>query len=360
MIKKFSILICFMFVLAFGSVVSANEVQSKDADSSVVISEDEYNDLLNRITELENLKSDEINNNLLEFYEKSNAKRESNMNFIYGAFAFIMTAFGVGVGILGFNNYNSAKNAIKKSEEAIKDSEKAVTNIEYKSELIIKKADKNIEKVEKLIEKSEEKNNRALKNVTENSEKTIKENTKKVDETIEKANLSIGEVNANLEEYKKIIKMQDIYKRKIIADSFDSLEFKIKSYSKIIVDLEKFNIVDGFIYFERADAYRKLMIHDICSKFKNQYYEISSNLCLDLEVETNLSFKIRCFSVLNYTKNDRYYEMLENAILDYNVFLSNNKLSDSDDNIALSKMKLFECYVYKADYDKAFGILAMM
>lgn len=348
MVKKFSILICFMFVLAFGSVVSADEVQSKDADSSVVISEDEYNDLLNRITELENLKSDEINNNLLEFYEKSQADQESNLASIFDGLTNAITVLAIFVAILGFVNFNSVNNAIDKSE-------KAVDDIENKAKTSIEKAEKLLEKVEVKIEKSEEKNSFTLKEVKESSEKAINKNTEKVNETIEKANKSIAEVNENLEKYKKIIRMQEIYKNKIILDAHNDPDFKIKIYSKIIEELEKENIKDEFIYLERANVYISTIINFVINQFQNEVGDHKRKIYID--VEDNIELKNKILFVAEAKNNNLFWGFIDNAISDLKIFIENNNFTDTDDSVIFAKMKLVECYLYKFDYDKAFDIL---
>lgn len=347
MVSKFSIIICFMFVLTFGSLVSADEIQNKDNFNSIVISKEEYDSLLNRIDELESLKSNEINNNLLEYYEKSQADHESKLSSIFDG-------LGLGIGILSTVFFILGILNIKATDKALKGSENAVINIENKANLMI-------DKVEAKIEKVEESNDIVLKNLTENSKKFICENEEKVNVTIEKANKNIDELNKNIEENKKIIRIQEIYKSKTIADVYKNLDFKIKLYDKIISDLERENIADGFIYLERADIYMHLFHNEISNKFYNCKNGLLQKLYIDFDDITDLAERTICVSELKYKmvedKNNICFSRIDNAISDLKEFINYRKHLEIDEDIIFVKMKLAECYLYKANYKKFFDIL---
>lgn len=204
-LKKLTVLtLLFVFTGLFSTVVSATEVkqptQTENTDDSITLPKDEYNNLLKRIEELEQLKVDEINQNLFDYYEKSKADTETGISTMFSFVAIVVGVAGVLVaiaGILVVINFTEGRKASKKAVETNKEAEE--TN---------KKA------VEKLLLLDETKN--------------------------------------QLDLYAKQL---DLYTKRAKAQTSTDLALSIDIYTEVINEMEQFGLEDEYIFYERGNAY---------------------------------------------------------------------------------------------------------
>ncbi len=153
-LKKLCVFI--VMIILVSSTVFATDNSINDNNNNVVISEEEYKNLLEsietlqgqvekyssdienieklkeQVEELEELKASEINNNLFEYYEKSQDIDNKNISIIFGSMSVAVAILGIGVAVLLVINFNSSKKSIKESKEATKNAEAKVKEVDTK------------------------------------------------------------------------------------------------------------------------------------------------------------------------------------------------------------------------------------
>lgn len=203
-LKKLSILtVLFVFLGTSSLVVSATEIsqnvqttQIQSANNSVTLSEDEYNNLLKRIeeleqlTQLEELSPDKINQNLLDYYEKTKADRETNISMLSAFLAMAITVLLGVVGVVIGINYTEGRNASEKAEQTNKKAEKA--------------------------------NKKAEKKLSELDETKIK---------------------------------LDLYIEKAKAQTTNDFDLSIEIYNEVINKMQELKLEDEYIFYERGNTY---------------------------------------------------------------------------------------------------------
>lgn len=290
-LKKLSALIVMLvFMSLFSVVVSATETtQNTSRDGNVILSEDEYNNLIERVEELEQLKADEINNNLFDYYEKSKADRETGISEIFNGLAITVGVLGIAVTLLlagtAFFNYREMKNVAEKAE----------------------------------------KTNKKAQKTNENAEETNKKAEEKFSE--------LDETKKNLDLYRKTL---DLYIKKAKAQTSNDLDLNVRIYTEVIEEMEQYNIKDEDIYFQRGNTY--------LLKFRLKMGMVE-NYQNDINIEIKNLEKIFEHSYLA----DEYKYLLADAISDFQKFLeksTSNYLYDT------TKLKIIESLIYKQEYKK--------
>lgn len=308
-LKKFSVIaLLFVFVSFSGVIVGASEgnlntqvTEIESTDGNVVLPEEEYNDLIKRIEELEQLKSDEIDDNLIEFYEKSNSQTSDSIGIIVGFTAVAIGAAAILIGILAVVNYKSSEKTIDEAKQAVNDA---------------KEANKVIDKVSEKLE------------ITDN-------NLKEYDD-------KLADLNKEMNEIVNMKNRLNISMKKSIAKATTDLNTKIEIYNDIIED-EYFDIIQDIqIYIDRGNTYFLMATKDF--KYMNKatsYFEKRKN-------------NLELFDITSYN------QLILNAIHDLNFaikFNTDNEIDDINDNIITTcKIKLATCLILIKEIDESVSV----
>lgn len=282
--KKLSILVLFfIFISMFITITyvkhSTEESKQTEAKNHVFygpLQQDSYDDLTKRITELEELKADEINDNLLEYYDGIKTYKETWLSLFIGivgvisAAALTLACFIVGV------NFVESKRTIEKAEEA----------------------------------------------------------SIKAEETNEKAEAKIATLDTKIAEYEEKLdiaeKRLDLYPKILAAQSSSDFYLSIELYNEVISELEQFDMNNLYLYYSRGNAYlsKFMSLTGFKDKGKNSFFDavrmldfLDSHQYLISASDSLLDYAIKDFKKsLGGNSGDALYAETEVKIIDCLIY----------------------------------------